>query len=177
MRTLDECRAEIFRLGEIKIKRKNKNRKMLLSIFVPFIACVIIVGGAILPKMLLPTDSGDYSAPENSGVGALYTMCVEVRLGEDIVYTKTDEAEVSSIYELLCQSYASSSTDGSSVQPEISGGASPQTSYYEINFTFENGEIIKYTLKENTLTNKNTGESVRLSKESLDNIKSALELE
>jgi len=44
MRNLEECRAEIFRLGEKKIKERRKRRIRTISVCVPLCLCLVACG-------------------------------------------------------------------------------------------------------------------------------------
>ncbi len=56
MRDLSECKAEIFRLSEKRIKKRNKTRKSILSACATFllflgVGTAFLFGGGLLPKL------------------------------------------------------------------------------------------------------------------------------
>ena len=52
MRSLDACKAEIFRRSEIKIKQQKKVRNRVLAACVPVCLCVVIGAAGAFPAHL-----------------------------------------------------------------------------------------------------------------------------
>ena len=86
MRSLNACKAEIFRRSEIKIKQQKKVRNRVLAACVPVCLCVVI-GAAGAFSGAFGAKSGNMAqAPESAGWNnnGFGLMDAETSLGEDI---------------------------------------------------------------------------------------------
>ena len=63
MRNLDECRAEVFRRSEARIRARNRRRNAVLAACVPVVLCVVIGLAVGLPERAAEAP-GEYGAVE-----------------------------------------------------------------------------------------------------------------
>ena len=70
MRNLDKCKAEIFRLGEKKIKERRKRRIRTISMCVPLCLCLVVCG-MWLHYLQLPTANAPLYDIDEPTCGAL----------------------------------------------------------------------------------------------------------
>ena len=70
MRDLQECRAEVFRRSEERIKEGKKRRRMALMVLLPPVLCITVFGGFLLSNRGMEKSS-DCAAPES----AMGTFC------------------------------------------------------------------------------------------------------
>ena len=97
MRSLDACKAEIFRRSEIKIKQQKKVRNRVLAACVPVCLCVVI-GAAGAFSGAFDAKSGNMAqAPESAGWNnnGFGLMDAETSLGEDICVSENTSNWVS----------------------------------------------------------------------------------
>lgn len=86
MRSLEECKAEIFRRSEEKIKKKKRNRGRILALGIPLCLIAVLWSVLILPAML-PAKSEDRGGGDPLEHDAPF-LCLRV-------VTKTPEGEFS----------------------------------------------------------------------------------
>ncbi len=59
MRTIDECRAEVFRRMENGIKERRRKRNRIIAVCAPLCLCLVMYSAMILPAMLPASESDD----------------------------------------------------------------------------------------------------------------------
>lgn len=115
MRNLDECKAEIFRLGEEKIKERKKRRKLALSACIPLCLCLVVCSFAFLPERIKnfsaasPQESPNLKGDEYTGETAIVYLQAEIKGFGDAadVYNQVDEAnKINHIAELIERYYS-----------------------------------------------------------------------
>lgn len=79
MRELNECRAEVFRRSDNRIKERKRNRNRILTMGIPLCLVVALLSVTVLPGMwsagsnrtpYKDTSSGDYAVPEDAAPNA-----------------------------------------------------------------------------------------------------------
>ena len=85
MRSLDECKAEIFRRSEEKIKQRKKMRNRVLAACVPVCLCVVIGAAGVFSGAFGAKSGNMAQAPESAGWNGngFGLMDAETSLGED----------------------------------------------------------------------------------------------
>ena len=85
MRSLDECKAEIFRRSEEKIKQRKKMRNRVLAACVPVCLCVVIGAAGVFSGAFGAKGENMAQAPESAGWNSngFGLMDAETSLGED----------------------------------------------------------------------------------------------
>ena len=85
MRSLDECKAEIFRRSEIKIKQRKKNRNRVLAACIPLCLCISIGAAGVFSGAFGAKSENMAAAPEsghwNNGGNSLY---LAESVGDDV---------------------------------------------------------------------------------------------
>lgn len=193
MRNLDECKAEIFRLGDKKIKQRKKKRMRAFSVCVPLCLCLVAFSVTVLPKMLTAEDKNTNQPPteieqtsiENTSeiVGSTDSQYKEVVIngvgGLSFYYKTNDIYRVNDIADLIDSFYylndggeSRPNFEASVPQPPTSSGGENEdpelnssVSGYSILLITDKGEKVEYILTENALENKNTGEKINLKDE------------
>lgn len=184
MRNLEECKAEIFRLGDKKIKQRKKRRMRTLSVCVPLCLCLVVFSATVLPTMLTAEDKNTkqpLTELEDESVGTTFYQYTQVEINGfgDISFCSqiNDSREVSDIAELINSFYYLNDSeeyrpnDGVTIPtPPTSSDElfeNPETilpdtgeAGYSILFTTDKGEKIEYILTGNALENKNTGDKM-----------------
>ena len=189
MRNLDECKAEILRLGEKKIKERKKRRMRVLSVCIPLCLCLVVWSVVMLPAML-PANA---PAPPEADTGKLpgdiwfnestvdivmiYTQVDIKGLGNISFYQQIKEPLKTNYMAGLIDGFYNEINDGGSAgstddppylndSPDNKDVINPsQQSGYLISFTKENGFKVEYTLRGAILTNNSNGKSILLSTE------------
>lgn len=175
MRSLDECRAEVFRRSEKRIEKRQKRRKMLLTCCVPLVLCVTLLAVCTLPDK---KDTASGAVPEMMGGVNGGVSSVEIRgTGVLSLYSHriTEPLQVEEIYDYLQDFGTKGDTGGTldgmplppSAPPFLEGG-------YTITFS-NTGEV--YTLSGNELTDEQTGQTVELSDSQLARLKELIGLD
>lgn len=178
MRNLDECKAEILRLGNKKIKERKKRRIGVLSVCVPLCLCVVVASVTILPSMFSTNSdapvygvcAGGMCLESAESTEGNYTQVSIKGFGGISLYQQVDEP-IRTIYaaNLINEFYTENSdgsTGGTLNENQLSQDGQPEFNEneplegYLISFTMEDGLKIEYTLSGYTLTNKSSGKSV-----------------
>lgn len=180
MRTLNECKAEIFRRSDEKLEIRRRKRKRVLYTTLPVIVCVFACAAIILPNTLfLKSDSGkpDDFAPNGSveadepGVNEEAFLCVE-KNGE-VLMRVTDSEDTRNSYNGISELFeAKAESSGDTISPEIGVGSVGGDSNHDCyTFTFSiDGEEEKFVLSGDTLKRVSTGEKITVSPERLEEI-------
>lgn len=88
MRDLDECRAEVFRRSESRIKERRRKRSRMLAICIPLVFCVAAYSIFILPAMLPVQKSHMPGDTTFENTGSSYGCCRFIVF--DAQYIRTD---------------------------------------------------------------------------------------
>lgn len=182
MREINECKAEVFRRSENRIKERRKRRNRILALSTPLCLCVVL-GIIVLSPSKKTADLAD---PESAGVlestedmdgtkgdsdGAVYSM-VEIEKNNVSVpqYVKeTDMVGVNHILESLESSFREpGEQDNMGAQNEtIDTDGNYSMALPDLTITFSNaaGGQMVYLMYGNGLSNVTTNESVLLTEE------------
>ncbi|MBR5273442.1 MAG: hypothetical protein IKU25_08670 [Clostridia bacterium] len=127
MRNLEECRAEIFRLGEEKIKTRRRKRSRIIAACVPLCLCVIVCAVIVLnsggqlyndgPSCSVddgPSFSVQESYPDKPPVCSTPVKYVELEIisgtnGNPFYKKITDADDVSALFSTVSESYTNGS--------------------------------------------------------------------
>lgn len=109
MRELNECKAEIFRLSEKRIKARKKAIKRAFALCIPLCIVSLILSVAVIPAMMPTKEANDEAQIElpnlvNGSSGSYvcsYTKIVISDSEGDSVREITDKAQVTQIFELI----------------------------------------------------------------------------
>ena len=71
MRNLDECRAEIFRLGDEKIKKRKQTRRRIIAACVPLCLCFAVLSMVVLQPKLPSMKSTGTTSETTVDVGSV----------------------------------------------------------------------------------------------------------
>ncbi|MCI8331440.1 MAG: hypothetical protein HFE78_01235 [Clostridiales bacterium] len=88
MRNLEECKAEVFRRSEKRIKERKKKRKQILTGLVPFCFCLVLLSAVNLP-MIVITNHKNTGAVEQCDIN---TPCSGTKNRADVI-VKTQDAD------------------------------------------------------------------------------------
>lgn len=148
MRELNECKAEVFRRSEKRIKKRQENRNRILALYIPLCLIITVCSFAILPMMQFfkgknMTDGGDAHETGNGhgSWGALVRVELQSPDGDlqlSAVGTETNKisqiyntirlaftpikTEANNAYNYGSVSYGGVGSDKNSVSTEISSG-------------------------------------------------------
>lgn len=204
MRNLEDCRAEVFRRSEKRIKERKRKRNCALAWCIPL--CLLLVAGGIYIRPLFePVDECAKAGGTNRildggvGVGGYdYTLLsknmkytsVEItdRTGDtEVVREVTDEVLVGSLCSFMMTNRnllatAESTTDGketNTIKDEVAtkDNFEGKTAEYEFVFQSETGETSTFRLYESTLYHVENNRVVILSKAQVIDLLSQLAAE
>ena len=196
MRELNECKAEIFRRSEERIKQRKKARNRVLAFCIPLCLCLAVCSASFLPAILYSdksakNEAADMLAKEECEYSEGSLVCsyvtAEIRnmngTAEDYQEIR-DKAEVTRIFEVLYSVFPN--IDGSSKGDKEFGQKSNVQDYdtnagskkieYKITLTAADGSYTVYTFSDNKLCNLSTGQTIALSDEQLSELKETLNL-
>ena len=181
MRNLDECKSEIFRLGDEKIKKRKKRRIRVISVCVPLCLCLVVWSVVILPAMLPASmmDGNENETPmtessnELAGIEPMKYAQVEIKgIGGTEFYNVVKEPLKTNYIANLIEGFYVNDSDGSTgstddkpnYQSKPPEQSLPEnfTSGYLISFSTDKGFVVEYTLSANELKDESTGEIIIL---------------
>ena len=196
MRELNECKAEVFRRSEERIKQRKKTRNRVLACCIPLCLCLAVCSAAFLPAMLSSEKSAkneaadmlakeEYEYSEGNLVCSYVTAEIKNMNGTAEDYQEIrDKAEVTRIFEVLYSVFPNK--NGSSKEDKEFGQESDVQDYdtnagskkteYKITLTAADGSYTVYILSDNELCNLSTGQTTVLSDEQLTELKETLNL-
>lgn len=170
MRSLEECRDEVFRRTEKRIQKRRKMRRRVIACCIPLCLCMAVWTATILlggNEKCAPFEQNEAGAP----LGASYVK-LEIRMGEagtDQREVITDPAEVGHIYEMLMHLCSGEQDDSESYHDHAENASADAKRYRITFFTPEGGELC-FLLNGQLLTNASTGEGVLLSPTQLSQV-------
>ncbi len=190
MRNLEDCKAEVFRRSEERIKERKRKRNHVLTCCIP-LCLLFIAGGLYIRPLLEPADesmkSGDTSKISDREVGGLdgtsfgsvaeysSVMITEGTGSVAISETVTDTENVEELRSFLAMYFDLS---GATVKEEMADGTDKDTirdeleikygleeppAEYKLAFRKATGEELRFRLYENHLYNEENGRVVKLS--------------
>ncbi len=189
MRELNECRAEIFRRSEKRIRERRKNRTRLLTICVSFFICMTI--GCTIDFSMMRSNGKSLPFEYDTYTGSTKEIYTQIEIRSDVndvqMVRKITEADnIFAVYVYIDQifwsdrSSADSAVGGYDLMDGCDGLVTQGTGSFEIfTITFSNkeDEVLFFTLNGNLLKLKNTGDIVILTDEELSELKELLRLD
>ena len=189
MRELTECKAEVFRRSEVRIRERKRVRKHIVMLCIPL--CLLMVLGTL---MLSPeknirgnkssgakVDGGVLMESATGSIVCSYTL-VEIQWEEETsedhmeCYKKvTDKVKVTKIF-CTIHSYFPTA-DGaekngeSSIDDNRQNGANSKLEEYKVIFSTEEGCQTIYKICDNEIVNVSTGEMVILTDDQIAKLK------
>ncbi len=200
MRSLEECKAEIFRRSNERIKRRKRNQRLALSIIIPAFSAIILGSGFLIPKVANDTEmlNGQICDTAEPGIQSQITMAPQADGNQ--TGSSVENSIRGSLEEIVSEAFGTkNNSDSSSVTGSVDRyyesisdvpdeitvtQVQPEEDYDEITaedqktdeealITFSVSDQ-SYILKGNILTRASTGEAVALSQEQLTALMSAL---
>ena len=180
MRTLDQCKAEVFRRSKERIRKRNIIRSCVLAACIPVVLCVGMWSVLILPAMM-PASMADMAASENMAVSENDTHSIHTSAMQVVIESKTscDTQDTSSdisadvLYSTITRMHFISLAEESENKPsnQLKDQHDPD---YTITFTAPDGTQTVFTLSGSTLTNVTQNDARTLDPESLERLKQML---
>lgn len=190
MRNLEDCKAEVFRRSEERIKGRKRNRNRVLACCIP-LCLLLVVGGFYIRPLLEPVDEslksgGTNQMPDRVLGGLDGTLFGSVAKYSSVMITEgtgsaaisqnvTVEENVGDLCDFMAMYFDMS---GSTVEEQVADGQDLDTirdeleikygldekpADYLIVFQRSTGEEMVFRLLENNLYNENNGCVVKLS--------------
>lgn len=192
MRSLDECKAEIFHRSEVKIKQRKQMRNRIVAVCLPLCLCVGAVAAwgvgqqkgaldtaenmALAPESLyaqkdelMPAESENTSFGSKSENTPVFVRTVTVN-GAEPVWEQGDQispAQQLARLQELCE-------NGSNVPVKQDPA---ETEQHRIVFTMSDDSQMVYILAGNALTEESNGKKVTLTQTELQELKLVLGFE
>lgn len=162
MRTMEECRAEVFRRSEDRIRRRRQRRKRILAACIPLVLCVTVLAAEMLQA------SGKREPPINETSGS--AVCrIEVSSGSG-QRSITDGQTLGELTEML-EGLTKGDADGSDYAslPPVTGDV------YTITVVTHAGKAAVYRLASDRLTDETAGKTVCLTEKQAQELLALLE--
>ena len=179
MRDLNECKAEVFRRSENRIKQRKRRRNRVLSLCIPL---CLVVGALLLLPELAPnrkgTESNKVQDETSASIVCTYTRVEILNAGQELIEEKTvtDKVEVTKLFNALGACFPTD--DGGQKGPSDSKapGIDTAATAVKIVFTDDEGNRETYILNDYFLSNPDKNEAVVLSTYQRDQLVAALGL-
>ena len=191
MRDLKECRAEVFRRSEERIKERKRRRACIFAVCIPLVLCV-----TMFSVTLLPGSSMESAAPDGvtggvlvDGSESLICSIAEIRVtGPEVSLVHGKVSDVLRIYDLL-HSYGTSAPENfRAPESAAEDDAEPKqnadgfvgsvldtaTGGYTITLVMHEGENTEFCLSGNTLENVTEKKIQTLSPRQVEELKGVL---
>lgn len=153
MRSLEECKAEVFRRSRQRIARRRR-----LTVGVVSLAfCLTVLASLPSPK---DRDGFEASVPEGAQIGSINSgdMSLQIRAGTQ-EWTVADREQAAALLRAIRDGFDTDGTTGG--PPESVNGAGPVV----ITFIWEEGRTLTYWLSGDTLLDSSTGQTQTVSPE------------
>lgn len=192
LRDLKECRAEVFRRSEKRIKERKRKRNYVLACCIPVCLALTVGTVTVLPKLLTPVDES---------LGVEKNVKIEITDAEQV---QALYESISGFYEAPAEEKAEESSTGTGVgsatEPDkvlfgssagaqdgdveqyldkkvlFTYAASAEQKEQVFSFRSEDGTECEFRLKGNTLFDVKNDAEIELSDEQLDALKELLGL-
>ncbi len=203
MRSLEECKAEIFRRSEEKIKKRKKQQRIIASVITPAIALTLTVSCFVL---FTPEKSAEDTAfTQLNGIGGAATQAATLApsaqqestaaaINQDSASDYKDPQQSASLESLIEEIFAKDGTSGSVIFPPHYQENERMESSAEEYMDTQGNDLISdtsepftvgfslsypdrnecYTLTEDVLRNDSTGETAVLTQTQLNELLSLL---
>lgn len=167
MRSLNECRDEIFRRSEERIAKRRRIRNFIFAsgaaLCLTVAICSVVIGSSIYNKGNLNLQSGAVPSAESKSQFSI--VMVEIQNNKDSLKgyrSIADKNEAASIYSAILDLYHENAV----VKSEDVDGDN-----ISIKFTAENGQKEIYILQGNKLYGINSKSMIYLTDNQLENLK------
>lgn len=191
MRNLKECRAEVFRRSEERIKTRKRRSACAFAVCIP-----LVLSAALFSVTLLPGSSMESAAPDGvtggvsiDGSESLICSVAEIRvIGPDVSLVYGKASDVLRIYDRL-HSYGTSAPENfRAPESAAEDDAEPKqnadgfvgsildtaTGGYTITLVMHEGENTEFYLSGNTLENVTEKKTQTLSPQQVEELKDML---
>jgi len=172
MRNLDECKAEVFRRSHERIKKRQRNKKRILTFCIPLFLCIAVYMVVTLPSLEAPEEEQKVGGVEGEDYGSCFYTSVEIkRLSENETYSRecVDQKEVEQMLHYmntLCDT-----NEGTPLQAEATYMDS-----YAITFLCEECSSTTYILADNELVNIELYTKWILSEKQMEELKETFDI-
>jgi len=192
MRELNECKAEVFRRSERRIKERRRVQKRIFTLCIPICLVVVLCSVMILPETVSKGNRGsgnkvDGGVLKENSAGSIvcsYTL-VEIQWTEELSehntqhYMKvTDKVEVTKIFCAIHSLFSSVDDPEKNAEGSIYGnqqiGSTGKPEKYKVIFSTAEGYQTVYNLYDNKIFNVSTGEKMILTDEQTAQLKVTL---
>lgn len=191
MRELNECKAEVFRRSENRIKERRKNRNRVLACCISLCLIITLCSVTIFPAMIpAGTENASGDANELQIQGSIVCTYTEAEIQDAGQFPEhyekvTDKVAVTNIFCAVhvlfpdaddANRYREEASDIENSNREdlqVADTAGEQSGYL-ITFSDEDGNQTVYNLNGDVLLNMNTGETVYLTDAQVAELKAAL---
>lgn len=186
MRSFDERKAEIFRRGNERIKKRKRNKTVIFSLL-PIFFCAIIWSVAA-GNMEKSNYMGDSVLPENYydeecvPIPDQYTQLeISEKATENGFYKKVEAiAEIEAVSGIIDGIIESANADkapnNSKLESETQVNDATKKNTYELKFTFVNGDCKSFTLVGNELISGDGKNVYRISDSQLNELIDLLDI-
>ena len=176
MRDLNECKAEIFRRSENRIKERKKHRNRVLSLCIPL--CLVVGALLMLPGLSLAQKNAEQENTklENTeSIVCTYTKVEILNAGQGLIpeMTVTDKVGVTKIFCAVGNCFPSDNS-GQKGPTDSKDDASPTETSITIVFTDDAGNQETYNLNGIFLVNLDKNEAVVLTEEQREQLVTVL---
>ncbi len=163
MRSLEECKNEVFNRSNARIKKRQKLRKQILVACVPLCLCIIVLSVAFWAS--IKSGSSDIISAEIQKLDSTEA---------GTVLTITDQKKVENLYskiQKVCQENDDCPVDNGGIggSPEI---PDEELEIYHITFELEGRGRESYVLSKKLLRNEATGKRIALTERQFYEIRS-----
>lgn len=176
MRTLEQCKAEVFCRSKKRIEKRRKIRNRVLALCIPLCLCAAM--------LILPDRGTKSSANESVGVSGTADTQAEIYSGGSASAIVTDPTQVRKLLGMLQSFYPGILYGGTDATCAVSPteAEAPTSAPEGLPFAHENpicisfsgNPTVRYSLLGDLLTNETTGEQVVLGDAQLSQLKEAL---
>ncbi len=161
MRTLEECRVEVFCRMEKGIAERKRKRNAIISVCVPLILCAAVLS----VSAVLRTKPKE----EAVNIGKAYTFA-EI-IGADGKKVSISDAEsINRITSLFNSVFEKERLEDESNSFMVDNAAVSNSNTYIISLILASGEIEYYPLKDNFLTSRQANKTVVLTESELNQL-------
>lgn len=197
MREINEYTAEVFRRSEKRIKERKRKRNSILMCCIPLFVCLTVFSAAVLPSVMKSKSSNFFESVGDAGsatygnmeindeIGSIACSFMQARIQNVGTFSEhyeelvTDKLRVDQMYFLICDIFEISKAEKFSETAEAystEDGSVSKAAAYVFTFTTAEGDEATYSLNGNKLVANETGETVYLSADQLDELRKVFRL-
>ncbi len=182
MRTLDACTEEVFRRSEIKIKKRQKHKRIFLCCIPLLLSICAVLIGNIPPERSTDGATGGIGGVPERGSASTVLHCFEIKTKEtQYVITDTDTIDlILGILETPGMTESQTEQNSENLSPPAQygdGGLKASGSeQYQLTYRSMDGQTHCYTLTGDLLTYTRDGSTKQLSGDALLTLLQVLEI-